>query len=331
MSHRWRKASSASYTRDDVPASNGSVASPDTAASRGSAASLLQDTTKSRAEASRNAKRYLQSTVKDDWAWTPQSGGGVEMRNDAVRWESREEGMSDLETEREQRRRSKMQRYSQEMADPYKFEDPDAVGRVMDERRRKKRKMVTEECQWNVGLREWGERRDVWTGAKLRGEKRRGGGLGRVHERNESAGTEGSGSLSVGSEERGGESTDSLDDGTGQQGEDGTVLLPIYPSLFPEDNLLRSRIQPSAYPTIYSKVVIQSLTPNIPIPLTHMTKILVEGWKSEGNWPPSGTPQLQQASALGAAKTARKNSAFLRWRKEKEGGEEGGRKMEKEG
>ena len=42
------------------------------------------------------------------------------------------------------------------------------------------------------------------------------------------------------------------------------------------------------YTAIYSKVVVQGLTPTVPIPLSHMVAALVQGWKAEGNWPPKG-------------------------------------------
>ncbi|RMZ76268.1 hypothetical protein DV737_g4896, partial [Chaetothyriales sp. CBS 132003] len=88
------------------------------------------------------------------------------------------------------------------------------------------------------------------------------------------------------------------------------------------DHVLRSCIQPLAYPVIYSKVVVQTLTPNIPIPLTHMTKILVEGWKSEGNWPPADTRPAMTAAATTKrpGRSAREESVF--GRKSKDGGDD---------
>jgi len=92
--------------------------------------------------------------------------------------------------------------------------------------------------------------------------------------------------------------------------------LPIYPPLFPASHALRSRIKPTAYPTIYSKVVIQSLAPNIPIPLNHMVNALVEGWKSEGNWPPRAMA-LEQP--VGRRKARKGESAFSKWKREQDG------------
>jgi hypothetical protein len=49
---------------------------------------------------------------------------------------------------------------------------------------------------------------------------------------------------------------------------------------------MRATITPSIYPSIYSKVVVQALTPTIPINLSDITKALVQGWKADGEWPP---------------------------------------------
>ncbi|KIW62472.1 hypothetical protein PV04_10645 [Phialophora macrospora] len=87
--------------------------------------------------------------------------------------------------------------------------------------------------------------------------------------------------------------------------------LPIYPPMLAKDDIISEQIKPSAYPTIYSKIVVQGLSPNIPIPLSHMIPALVEGWKSEGNWPP------QPSAPLAAdVKRGRKSSTFAKWRKE---------------
>ncbi|KAJ9614517.1 hypothetical protein H2200_002654 [Cladophialophora chaetospira] len=87
--------------------------------------------------------------------------------------------------------------------------------------------------------------------------------------------------------------------------------LPIYPPILPRDDIIRDRIKPSMYPTIYSKIVVQGLSPNVPIPLCHMIPALVDGWKNEGNWPPQ--PSAPLAADI---KKGRKSSTFAKWRKE---------------
>ncbi|KAL4879152.1 hypothetical protein BJY04DRAFT_220514 [Aspergillus karnatakaensis] len=63
-------------------------------------------------------------------------------------------------------------------------------------------------------------------------------------------------------------------------------LIPVVPSLISTSNPIRASITPAMYPSIYSKVVIQGLTPTVPINLSDMTKAMVQGWKADGQWPP---------------------------------------------
>ncbi|KAL1984955.1 hypothetical protein VTN96DRAFT_8511 [Rasamsonia emersonii] len=69
-------------------------------------------------------------------------------------------------------------------------------------------------------------------------------------------------------------------------------LIPVVEPLLPKSNPIRSSITPALYASIYSKVVVQGLTPTIPINLADMTKALVEGWKADGQWPPKPTVPL---------------------------------------
>ncbi len=93
--------------------------------------------------------------------------------------------------------------------------------------------------------------------------------------------------------------------------EDQGPLLPIYPSLLPEDNIIRSSIKPAMYPAIYSKVVLQSLTPTVPVRLPDMIGALVQGWKSEGNWPPKSA--VSTTSIL--QESGRRASELLKFRR----------------
>ncbi|KAE8376442.1 hypothetical protein BDV26DRAFT_234751 [Aspergillus bertholletiae] len=62
--------------------------------------------------------------------------------------------------------------------------------------------------------------------------------------------------------------------------------VPVVPSLISTSNPIRASITPSMYPSIYSKVVVQGLTPTVPINLADVTKAMVQGWKADGQWPP---------------------------------------------
>lgn len=179
-------------------------------------------------------------------------------------------------------------------SDPYKFENPDAVARTILERKRKRRRLFREELEWNDGLRMWVECRNAWCGAVgQRPEKRKAKSPNQVNGRRLSGATDESTPLSPLSQISGASSSplrsasDSENDGGMESSEeDQEPLLPVYASLLPEDNPIRASIKPSMYPAIYSKVVLQGLTPNVPVPLSDIIGALVQGWKSEGNWPP---------------------------------------------
>jgi hypothetical protein len=66
-------------------------------------------------------------------------------------------------------------------------------------------------------------------------------------------------------------------------------LIPVAPSFIPVSNPVRASITPAMYPSIYSKVVVQALTPTVPINLADVVKAMVQGWKSDGQWPPKPT------------------------------------------
>ena len=115
---------------------------------------------------------------------------------------------------------------------------------------------------------------------------------------------------------------ESEDDGkTDEVGEDQGPLLPVYPSLLPEDNLIRLSIKPAMYPAIYSKVVLQGLTPTVPVRLPEMLGVLVQGWKSEGNWPPKGAAPTTSVIQEGG----RRASDLLRFRRRENAVAEKGR------
>ncbi|KAJ6049788.1 hypothetical protein N7460_002776 [Penicillium canescens] len=63
-------------------------------------------------------------------------------------------------------------------------------------------------------------------------------------------------------------------------------LLPVAPPFISDENPVRATINPAIYPSIYTKVVVQGMTPTVPVNLAHLTKAMVQGWKSDGQWPP---------------------------------------------
>ncbi|CAL5868221.1 uncharacterized protein PFLUO_LOCUS2445 [Penicillium psychrofluorescens] len=63
-------------------------------------------------------------------------------------------------------------------------------------------------------------------------------------------------------------------------------LLPVAPPFISTSNPIRAGINPSIYPSIYTKVVVQGMTPTVPVNLADLTNAMVQGWKTDGQWPP---------------------------------------------
>ncbi|KAJ5928394.1 hypothetical protein N7466_007350 [Penicillium verhagenii] len=63
-------------------------------------------------------------------------------------------------------------------------------------------------------------------------------------------------------------------------------LIPVAPPFLSPENPIRATINSSIYPSIYTKVVVQGMTPTVPVNLADLTKAMVQGWKADGQWPP---------------------------------------------
>lgn len=63
-------------------------------------------------------------------------------------------------------------------------------------------------------------------------------------------------------------------------------LIPVAPPFISSENPIRATIGPAIYPSIYTKVVVQGMTPTVPVNLADLTKAMVQGWKADGQWPP---------------------------------------------
>jgi len=202
--------------------------------------------------------------------------------------------------------------------DPYRFDNPDAIGTSIMEKRRRKRKLFEEEVEWNEGVRTYAKRRDAWTGATNHWpgrRKRMGPGFDTGSGRHGSNSTDVSAEWSLTAASPNPQTSSS--DSVAPPDEEPGPWLPVYPPLLPDDNPVRANITPAAYAIIYSKVVIQGLTPTVPIPLTHMTQALIQGWKAEGQWPPQGTVPITAVVHEGS----RKSSGLLKFRKHRANGE----------
>ena len=295
-----------------VPAQPAQPAPPPADTETGSGPSTKHD-------AARTVKRYLISITRDDWEYPSSLGergptlpSGRRRKPVGYRIRDGDEVSSDPDAVSDHANDSPNVGTGLEK-DPYKFENPDAVASCLTEQQRKRRKLEEEERQWNDGLRLWTERRNAWCGAFVKENPAAAGphrskfhgdvhgnisheprspseSLSRSHPTSpqspqslqslqsvESAQSDTSDSSSEDSEEES-EAARSLF-------EAGEALLPVYPSLIHNKNTVRGTMKPSMYPTLYSKIVVQGLTPAIPVPLADMVGSLVQGWKNEGVWP----------------------------------------------
>lgn len=293
--------------------------------------------TEIRDTASRDARRYLLQVVRNDWSFEPDpstlttsppfaSSIPPERLRGVREWLPRDQDTSDSEVDNETAKKDDSN------SNPYRFESPDAIESSLIERKRKRRKLIQDEMEWNEGLRLWMQRRDAWSGAKMSSPSPSNPastglevGLESNKASRKSTSSDGSRVVSY----NGSNDTDIVD-ATSQssvqhetpstlptdtfRGEDDAstkdkdnpaltaaaptpkdsdlfpeTLVPVLPPILPDSNPIRASINPAVYAAIYSRLVIQSHAPAVPINLSHMTRALVQGWKSDGEWPPRPT------------------------------------------
>jgi Protein of unknown function (DUF4050) len=282
-------------------------------------------------EAARSAKRLLLSVVRDDWTYPPVEPQSTldSVGREPFDYRIREEGSSDAEALSDEPYDARDPMVFTD-SDPYKFENPDSVAITIGERKRKRRRLLKDELGWNMGLRTWVDRRNAWCGAvEQRPEKPMAEMSNTQDDKCERSPVMDSSiplsplsqmSASSSSVLRSGAESEEDGELDGPE-EDQGPLLPVYPSLLPEDNLIRCSIKPTMYPVIYSKVVLQSLTPTVPVRLPDMIGALVQGWKSEGNWPPKSA--VTSASII--QEGGRRTSELLKFRRRENAVAEKGR------
>ncbi|QKX59952.1 uncharacterized protein TRUGW13939_07094 [Talaromyces rugulosus] len=184
---------------------------------------------------------------------------------------------------------------------PYRFESPDAIHESLAERRRTRRAALEEEAQWNPGLRFFLERRDAWTGSKKRkaisdhaaqqqhdtepdGLANGECSSAETKDQETTPLTEMLNDLKLGDKD-----TQSKNLNHSDCYESDDSLVPVMSPFIPNSNCIRSSITPAIYASIYSKVILQGLTPTVPINLSDVIKAIVAGWKADGQWPPKIT------------------------------------------
>lgn len=215
----------------------------------------------------------------------------------------------------------------------YKFDGPDSVGVQLSDRilarKRKRQRAIEEEVTWNDGLAHWLARRDAWCAAHTTAQVQQ-----VESKRNESAADSTSGSA-VSTPRT---STSTSDDEVLPDPRDspattpeltlelpkptivpqppltsppkpmGDLFIPVAPQIL-QNHPVRKRITPSTYPEIYSKIIIQSRSPSVPINLLTMVRALVQGWKDDGEWPPKqAPPEKSIGRKKGSGESTLKNS-----------------------
>lgn len=295
-----------------------------------------KDAREAQQAAAKAARRQVLELVRNDWSYEPLSSPSElqsaaasrpDLECDVVEWRARDCETSGSETETAKIKPSSSS--AGDKSDPYRFETPDVVAHgaidIDRVRRRRKRLQVEEEMEWNEGLRLWMSRRDAWTGAKPAT-------LEPVGTSDESAATS-----PIDDESAEIAKTPSQDSTTQNQ----SVVYPQnMPSVeIPEETLVpvvhpnslygnhaRSPVTPNAYSTIYSRLILQSNAPTVPLNLMHVTRALVHGWKASGEWPPKPTPRNDvPVRRRGATSTAAGRSEATRGNTEVSGSRKTGR------
>lgn len=257
-------------------------------------------TSKDRATQKEAVRQYLDKRVKQDWKWvwpaedsTPIDlmealstdlspndclNAGTDSSAHKEEWRERDEWESDpSESENENPTSAKgpININSPDKESPFRFDSPDGVGELVKQRRasrrRRHKKKLAAEMEWNTGVHCYVERRDAWTCARHVPPP-----TGR-----------GPHCIDTTQAYTNGSSHKAVDDFSDSEGWDAEV--PIAKSLLPPDNAMRASITPQAYGMIYDKVILQSLTPSCPINLSDVIQSCVQGWKRDGEWPPSSS------------------------------------------
>ena len=173
-------------------------------------------------------------------------------------------------------------------------------------KRLQRRERLEAEMRWNAGLRYWMAQRDAWAGARIRWERHRSPSPAGPSRRAEKALMPAKFVVTT----SGGQPvvTRKYPVLFSEQNRPVDVIEEVYhaPPLWPASHYSRIKFGPRSYREVYTKFVVQSNTPNAPVNLADLIKVLVFGWHEDGTWPiqPTSTP-LQPAMSLAAVKQLR--------------------------
>lgn len=230
------------------------------------------------------AKLEIRTNVRQDWTWPPSpSQSSTPLRITAsTQWRQRDSDTSALPSPQNSQS-------SISPPDPYKYESPDSLPQPRVARQQKRRRMTQEERTWNEGLATYLDRRDAWVGARSTARQNSDTTLAN----NVTCISDTPATLTY-------PSSPSSSSSQSRSASPSPSLLPLPPPILPPENPIRASITPAAYSSIYSKVVTQGLTPTVPVNLSDMVRVLVQGWKENGEWPPKGEGQVEaKAKATG--------------------------------
>lgn len=225
-------------------------------------------TSKVNDEAVRAAKKQIRSKLREDWTWPPTSSplDTLDSPDAICEWRERESDSSLAST---------LEDFN---PDSYKYDSPDSLHQPVFSRKRKRKRRLREEMEWNEGLRTYVERRDAWAGARTRPRTPP--------------------PISKYPMESPYSQSRSATNGPASPPPSPHTVVPIPPPILPPTHPIRATVQPATYPQIYSKIVLQGLAPTVPINLKDVVISLVAGWKKDGDWPPkSESERASQAQA----------------------------------
>lgn len=280
-------------------------------------------------EAVREVKHFLHENIRDDWSYEPGSTLRTSEDGEKIKeisedfpkpidYTRRQSSSSDAPTDDEGYHDARDPMWvdgDSNDARTFKFESPEDVGNAIKARKKLKQRRAKEEMGWNNGLCIWTDRRNQWTRAtksrprmtdisKAAHDQHINGKDPEMHRDDEQPEPGPVRPLSPP------DSRLYLEDSEDDE-DDEEPYLPIQPPLIPTSNPIRAAIGASMYPTIYSKVVVQGLAPSVPVPLTHIVKSLILGWKEEGNWPARPSAASASAAPESARLTARGGSSVV--------------------
>ncbi|EME49474.1 hypothetical protein DOTSEDRAFT_68291 [Dothistroma septosporum NZE10] len=234
------------------------------------------------------------------------AGEGLGLDFDPLNWREREYSSNDDSDMEHERSHAATDSKSSSKGSVSKFDSPDSVGAQLTNcqlaKKRKRWQALEEEMGWNDGLSHWMRRRDAWCGARTAAEAR-------MLENSQHGHLSGSASASISSSPRTSTSSTPAEDhstpGSTPSASPGLstrsmaiahtvispaeILVPVAQPLLP-DHPIRRKITPNMFPEIYTKIILQSRTPSVPINLQILVTALVQGWKDDGEWPPKGGP-----------------------------------------